>query len=201
MPPTDNQSARFERGFKTWAENTALAVRTRLKLSNVDPLSCEQLAAHLDAHIWDLSEISELPLESFNYLTKQGGEWSALTVTAAKTVIVLNPTHSSRRRSSSGMHELAHILRGHEPARVTITPGGLTLRDYNALQEAEADWLAGCLLLPRPALEYCLKSGVSEHEVCNQYNVSSAMYNYRIRMTGVERQLSRHKQKVYIANS
>lgn len=128
MLPTDKQAARFARGFKTWAENTALAVRSRLKLSSIDPLSCEQLAAHLGVHIWELSAIAELPPESLTYLTsKQGNEWSAVTVAAAKTVIVLNPSHSGARRSSSGMHELAHILRGHEPAQVTITPGSISI--------------------------------------------------------------------------
>jgi hypothetical protein len=46
------------------------------------------------------------------------------------------------------MHELAHVIIGHEPARVDVTEGGsLILNTYNREQEDEADWLAGCLSL------------------------------------------------------
>jgi len=51
------------------------------------------------------------------------------------------------------MHELAHLIIGHEPARVVVSPDMiLAVRTYDQGQEEEAAWLSGCLLLPRPAL-------------------------------------------------
>lgn len=144
MLPSEKESARFERGFKTWAENTAIAVRSRLNLAPIDPLGYSLLAKHLGVVLWNIADISELSEDSLSYLTSKGGnDWSAVTVSAEKTVIVLNPSHSPARQSSSAMHELAHLLRGHQPAQVNITAGGLTFRSYDPRQEAEADWLSG----------------------------------------------------------
>lgn len=189
MIPSKKETSRFERGFKTWAENIAVSVRSRLGLEATAPLCHKALAKNVGVEIWELSEIGELPKFSLDYLgSKEGDDWSALTVTAQKTVIVLNPSHSANRHSSSGMHELAHILRGHKPSEVRITEGGLTFRSYDPLQEAEADWLSGCLLLPRVALEKCLKDQLTQQEACRKYVVSSDLFNYRIQVTGVKKQ-------------
>lgn len=197
MLPSEKQSARFERGYKAWAENTSLAVRSRLKLLPTDPLSHFELAEHLGVIIWELSEVDTLPQESLSYLSsKEGNEWSAVTVSAQKTVVIINPTHSPARKASSGMHELAHILRGHEPAQVTYSHGGITFRDFNPLQEAEADWLSGCLLLPRTVLQHCYKNNYSHQDVRTGYGASCDLYNYRLRITGVERQHTKIKKKV-----
>jgi hypothetical protein len=194
MIPSDKEAARFERGFKTWAENTAIAIRTRLQLSSFDPLNYATLGRHLGVLFWELADIDELPRESRQYLSSAiGSDWSAITVTGERTVIVVNPSHSEGRRSSSGMHELAHVIRGHTPSQVTITPGGLTLRSYDARQEAEADWLAGCLLLPRPALEHVVRRRIEVSRVCADYKVSNDLYVYRLRITGVERQYGDRK--------
>lgn len=194
--PSEKQSARFERGFKTWAENTSLAVRSRLKLGATDPLSYLDLAKHLGVIVWELSDIETLPEESLEYLSSSdGNEWSAVTVSGTSTVVVINPTHSAARKASSGMHELAHVIRGHEPSQVTYSPGGITFRDYNSLQEAEADWLAGCLLLPRTVLQHCYSNNFSSQDVRRIYSASSDLYNYRLQITGVTRQFSRRKKR------
>jgi Zn-dependent peptidase ImmA (M78 family) len=66
---------------------------------------------------------------------------------------------------------------------------GLALRTYDPAQESEADWLAGCLLLPREALLEARKRGVTDEELCGRYGVSGDMLRFRINATGVERQL------------
>lgn len=61
--------------------------------------------------------------------------------------------HRNGRLASDIMHELAHLIIGHEPARVDVTEDGLLiLNTFSQKQEDEAKWLSGCLLLPRPAL-------------------------------------------------
>ncbi len=51
------------------------------------------------------------------------------------------------------MHELSHIMLGHELATASRTADGHFLNgNYDEAQEREADWLGGTLLLPRPAL-------------------------------------------------
>jgi hypothetical protein len=50
------------------------------------------------------------------------------------------------------MHETAHIIIGHDPARVDVTEDGLLILSSHNKQQEEAKWLSGCLLLPREAL-------------------------------------------------
>lgn len=90
------------------------------------------------------------------------------------------------------MHELSHIIRGHEPAQVYVSSDiGIGIRSYNPLQEAEADWLAGCLLLPRTVLVNCTARGMMADEACQLYRVSHGLFMYRQNITGVKAQFVR----------
>ncbi|MBU6389172.1 ImmA/IrrE family metallo-endopeptidase [Patescibacteria group bacterium] len=191
-----NQEVQFERGFKSWAENTAISLRKRLGLSEVDPLGTKELTSYLAIKIWTLNDIPNLSVEAKRYLlSKDGDEWSAITLREGNAdVIIINSSHSPRRQASDIAHECAHILRGHSPAKMMpIVELEAVLREYNDIQEAEANWLAGCLLLPRPVLSYCAARRMSEDEVCIKYNVSSNLYHYRVNVSGVKRQFSRYK--------
>lgn len=86
------------------------------------------------------------------------------------------------------MHELAHVVLEHDASRVFITEEGFALRNYNDKQETEADWLAGSLLLPRVALEMLAYNHVPKAKVLADYSVSSDLYEYRVRMTAINRQ-------------
>jgi Zn-dependent peptidase ImmA (M78 family) len=84
------------------------------------------------------------------------------------------------------MHELAHLLIGHTPARVDVSPDGvLMLNTYNAQQEQEAT-LAGALLLPRPALMHIRQNRLPVATVLKTFGVSRQMFDYRLRTTGVD---------------
>ncbi|OGI95114.1 hypothetical protein A2917_01750 [Candidatus Nomurabacteria bacterium RIFCSPLOWO2_01_FULL_42_17] len=89
------------------------------------------------------------------------------------------------------MHELAHVLLEHSGSRVFVTEDGFALRDYNDKQEEEADWLAGSLLLPRTALQHLHYRHVPKETILEDYCVSSNLYEYRIRMTAINRQFRR----------
>jgi Zn-dependent peptidase ImmA (M78 family) len=68
---------------------------------------------------------------------------------------------------------------------------GMALRTHNEEQEEEANWLAGCLLLPREALVTIRRMGYSDEEACSEYGVSPAMLRFRLNITGVDVQLRR----------
>jgi len=55
-------------------------------------------------------------------------------------------------------------------------------------EEQEANWLAGCLLLPRELLLRALKQGLDAVGIAEANAVSLQMANFRLRTTGVERQ-------------
>jgi Zn-dependent peptidase ImmA (M78 family) len=71
---------------------------------------------------------------------------------------------------------------------------GMALRTHNEEQEQEADWLAGCLLLPRDALLLIRRKGTTDEDACLEYGVSLAMLRFRINVTGVDAQL-RHARR------
>jgi hypothetical protein len=80
----------FERGFKTWCENTAETLRARLGLGKNDPLSPYDLATHLGVKIIDLDKVPNLDPNTIKYLSsKQGDEWSAVTVEANEIRITI----------------------------------------------------------------------------------------------------------------
>jgi Zn-dependent peptidase ImmA (M78 family) len=69
--------------------------------------------------------------------------------------------------------------------------GVLLLETHSRKDEEEADWLSGCLLLPRPALLYIKRRMTDEEEICQHYIVSQAMLKYRLEISGVNYQYRR----------
>jgi hypothetical protein len=180
------------RGFKAWCENTALGVRMKLGLDAYDALDPYQVAQRLHIAVWSLDQVDSLPDDTFNHLQSPAGEeWSAVTVSHGDShVVVINPSHTAGRKSSDLMHELAHVILNHAIGQ-SFFADSLMIREYDEKQEAEADWLAGTLLLPRKALEYIKRSRMAEGDVLSAYVVSSQLYNYRCRMTAINRQYIR----------
>ncbi len=178
----------YERGFKSWCEKVALQQRLELRLRPADPLDPVLLAKHLDVLIWTADEVPGVDRQALKVLTQQDSDsWSAVTLcTGTKDVIIVNPKHRNGRRASDIMHELAHLIIGHEPARVDVTDDGLLiLNTFSQDQEDEAKWLSGCLLLPRPALLTIRCQGLEESTAAKRFGVSVPMLTYRLRVLGL----------------
>ena len=184
----------FARGFKTWCENTAVELRRTLRLQRTDPLGPEQLATQLGVKLCTPREIPGLSSKAIGVLLdSEKDSWSAVTLSSGdQTLIIFNSSHSLGRRANDIMHELAHILLGHKPARMMYFPDGqLALRTYDPDQEEQATWLAGCLLLPREALIRIRSSGLDESAAAAHFQVSRILLTYRLDMTGVNQQFRR----------
>ena len=121
--------------------------------------------------------------------------WAAMTMRiGADDLVIFKPVQSPGRRNNVIMHELAHIILGHELADACmLEDGSLVPGNFSQDQEDEADWLAGTLLLPRPALLAIRAQRLTDQTACSEYLVSRDMLNWRIRMTGVDYQLSRRR--------
>lgn len=186
----------FERGFKTWCERYATQKRVELGLKASDPLDPFKLAANLGIRVWKPRDVPGLSKEAIKVLLRNDGKtpscWSAVTVVAdKKVVIVLNSSHSPGRQASDLTHELAHRIRKHQAQDVEISSAGLMfLKSYDKLQEEEADWLSGCLLLPRDALILIKRSRVALADAAATFGVSQRMLTYRLATTGVNRQFA-----------
>jgi hypothetical protein len=181
----------FRRGFKSWCEETALKVRSHQGLAPTASLSPFVLARELRVEVIEPAALKDLPEDVRRRLLGQhANTWSAVTI-PGKTIqlIVYNPTHSAVRQNSDLMHELAHILLGHKPTMMFMDPNNdLALRAHNQAQEEEANWLSGCLLLPREVLLHIKTARLDDGLACRQYGVSAKMLTYRMNVSGVNLQ-------------
>ncbi len=183
----------FKRGFKTYCEQTAEAVRRQRGLSVWEPLAAMDLADSLKARVITPEQLPSLAADARHRLeTEHADVWSAITISTSPPLVVYNPTHSPARRNSDLMHEMAHLLLEHVPSTVYIDPRTrVALRGHDKEQEEQANWLAGCLLLPRAALVRIRQLHVSDANACSQYVVSVEMLRFRMGTSGVDIQFRR----------
>jgi Zn-dependent peptidase ImmA (M78 family) len=156
------------------------------------------LAQHIGVTVWSAAEVDGLPKEDLHQLTKKDWDsWSAFALRIRdRHLVVFNPAQSPPRTNSVVMHEMSHIMLGHELASAGMTSDGhLIPSNYNQEQEHEADWLGGTLLLPRPALLAIRRAGLTDDQAMNEYLVSRHMLTWRFRMTGVDYQLANVRRK------
>jgi hypothetical protein len=179
----------LRRGFKTEAERISIGLRQELGLSPFERLDCTQLCKHLGVPILTIDELRHdgAALKYIAILKAPSSGFSALTVSAGtRRLIVFNPRHPPGRRTNSLAHEISHIILEH-PFTPALGIGGC--RNWHEDLEAEADWLAGTLLVPREgALEWMRIDGSIE-DGAEHFGVSQALFRWRVNQTGVARQI------------
>ena len=188
----------FRRGFKSQCERRAVEYRKQLGLHQTAPLSAAALAKHLGVTVWSTKDIAALSANDMRVLNnEQDDSWSALTMRVGTSNLVLfKPVSSTGRRNSVIMHELSHIILGHELAEACILDdGSLVPGNFSQDQEDEAEAHAGTLLLPRPDLLAIQNSGTPPQLSCERYQVSREMLTWRTRMTGVAYQMRRRSSR------
>jgi len=154
------------------------------------------MAKMVGVRVWTPHDVPGLNSEALDVLLRNDGKtpscWSAVTVVVnTKVVVVLNSSHSAARQASDLTHELAHRIRGHQAREVSLTEDGIMLlSSYDKQEEEEADWLSGCLLLPREALILIRHKRLDDADAAAEYCVSAKMLSYRMAMTGVNRQFA-----------
>lgn len=181
----------MKRGFKTQAEWQAAKLRKKVKLQTTAPLPARRLAGHLGFMVSRPEGVGALPEDIAAWMSCSTCGWSACVVRGSGVALVLyNPAQSAARQESSLMHELAHVLCGHEGTDIDLS-GGLSLRKYSQEQEDEAAWLGGCLQLPRAALRYYLIRGYTPEQVADRFTASLDMVRYRYNITGLRYEIRR----------
>lgn len=192
--PLPQKKTKYKRGFKKWADDEALRLRRELDLNDMSPLCAFKLCEHLNIPLWEPKHVRGLSSEEITILLESGStQWSAATIPLSKekSLIIHNPNHSPARQQSNLMHEIAHILCGHEVSEERKATGlSGFLRNHDEEQENEAEWLGACLQLPRPALIWALKRKMKIDQIAEHFSASVEMVRYRINITGVKKQLS-----------
>lgn len=184
----------MRRGFKAEAERLAARTLAQLGGKPDKPVDIRTLAQHLRvtvisaADVIDLADLRELE-------ALQPGAFSAATfhLPGNQVVAVFNPLNEPGRTNSDIAHELAHILLSHEVREVQQLAGH-TFFTCDPEQEEEANWLAGCLLLPRPLLLREAYAGTSVDLLAARYKVSPTMARFRLNTSGVLLQVQRSRR-------
>lgn len=178
----------LRRGFKSEAERIARRVRTDLGMSATQSVAPEALAELLGIEVRAGDGL--VSVERFRELERiQPGAFSACTFepSSGQLVVVYNPLSAQTRRQSDVAHEIAHILLGHELSRLERL-SDVTFFSCDPVQEEEANWLSGCLLLPRALLLAEVRRGADAANIAEKYGVSGELARYRLGVTGVVRQ-------------
>ena len=184
----------MRRGFKANAERLAQQLREQLGAGDSEPVPIDKLAAHLNVDVLAADEVVERArLEELYELQSDAFSAATFKLESGKRIVVFNPLHDDGRTSSSIAHEFAHLLLDHSVRNVE-TVGNFKWVTCDSEQEEEADWLAGCLLLPRPVLYTAAKKGSSAAKVAQQYGTSEPMARFRLNASGVLIQVARQRQ-------
>lgn len=181
----------MRRGFKTEAERLADRTRAELGLQPDAHMPIRRLAAHLAIEIYPADQlVDRADLEELDEL--QPGAFSAATfhLPGGRTIIVSNPLSEVGRTNSDIAHEIAHVLLDHEIREIQQLAGH-TFFTCDPTQEEEANWLAGCLLLPRALLLREARAASTADQIAEKHDVSVPMARYRLNASGVLLQVQR----------
>jgi Zn-dependent peptidase ImmA (M78 family) len=179
------------RGFKTEAERRAAEIRERLGCGDNEPVPLDALAADLGVRMISADKL--VPIEQLQELQDlQTDAFSAATfrLTDGQRIVVYNPLHSPGRTRSNQAHELAHIALGHK-LRTVEKVGDQSFLTCDVEQEEEADWMGGCLLLPRPVLLRAAYDGKTAAQIAEEHGTSETMARFRLNASGVLVQVGR----------
>lgn len=177
-------------GFKAAAERLSVAIRAELGVQSFAPIDCVEICTALGIPVATVPDLSAsgASLQSIRRILAPNAKFSAMTVAAGtRRLIVYNPQHPAGRRANSLAHELSHILLEH-PLSPALGPGGC--RRWDSVLEAEADWQAGALLVPRDAALAWMRSDGSMEAGAIHFGVSVPLFQWRVNQTGVMRQLA-----------
>lgn len=134
----------MRRGFKTQAKILALELRAEIGLDAHATFDPYAFAAEYGIRVVRLSELDH-PAAAYLYRIDGSALSGALIPLDQGVVILENDAQPASRRRTTMCHELAHVVLEHA--------FGATLTDERKCglggdQEAEADWLAGEVLIP-----------------------------------------------------
>lgn len=179
----------FSERAKAW-ERIALELRRLAQLRNGEAANPEILAERVGLHLvdahWAMEDFSTADRE--HLMVTRSDAWSGGVLPKAlpngKYICILNPNHLRRRNRITLMEEVVHIYRGHTPTGLRELLPGLRVRDYDKNQETEAYGVGAAVLLPWSQFFGEINAGKSMYELSETFDVTEALIEYRIKVTG-----------------
>lgn len=178
-------------GFKAKANRIAVGLRHQMDLRCDAPIDLRDLAERrLGLLVVPITEFSDVcPEHVAQLLEADNSAFSASLLQIGQgRIILLNDGHSLRRQNSSLAHEISHALLAHRP---TQPFDGTGCRNFDKDLEAQANCLAGHVLIPNEAAQRIVWSGRSSEAVCDEYGASQRMLDYRLNASGARKRRAR----------
>lgn len=176
----------MKRGFKTEAARTAAEVRAELGLDDKEPFDPARLALEYGVQIYPVSRAAEwgCPSEILQHFASDGKALfsAALVPYMNGCFIIENDFHAATRRRATLTHEMSHVILEHAFPTTIAWEGGCHTLDHEV--EAEADWLAGELLIPLNATRELALRGFANEVIGNNYGISTARAAMRMNQSG-----------------
>jgi Zn-dependent peptidase ImmA (M78 family) len=162
-------------------ERSAAAVRSKLKLDQIEPLSPWRLADAIPAHVFYPEDFGDDQLA--NRLRRVKWDGFAFCVDGDRTLmILLNPRRPKTRQAATLMEEFSHHLLRHKPCAIAPDPQtGFSERSYDPAQEAEAYDLGAAILLPKERIQRDVGEKLSAAEIAAEHGCSEELAIYRIK--------------------
>lgn len=185
----------LRRGFKSEANWLARDVRRSLGLAPAAPLSPFSLAESLGIGVLRVRDLQEQCPAAVSYLLSSKGsdEFSAVTIHSyGKRLIVHNDGQHPNRQVANISHELAHALLHHPPHNLIGEDGG---RRFEAVMEAEANWLGPALLISEEAALWIVEQDLDVRRAGQIFGVSTAVVRMRLRTVGAEKRVAARRAK------
>ena len=178
------------RGFRAAANRIAVGLRTQENLAAYAPIDTYALAERVGIAVSPLTEFAESHPEAVSQLVGNSAAFSALLLSDGdgRRTAILNDTHSISRQNSSIAHEVAHALLAHPLEVLSVR---VDCREFDGDLEAEANCLAGCILIPNEAAWRVVGSGMDLDSAQKLYGVSRQMLEYRLNVSGARHRLAR----------
>lgn len=187
----------MRRGFKSEAERKSSKIRVELGLRDNERICCFTLLDYLEINCFSVEQLSDFGLDEDSIITITTGagqrEFSAILLYKSEgSLVIYNPKHSKKRVRSSIAHEASHVLCGHPFLKGKY---GRTFlhRDHPKNIEDEANWQAGCLLVPKVGMEWAVRQGMKVADIADHFDVSKEMAQWRYNVLGMARR-SRYMQ-------
>ncbi|MGO9959631.1 MAG: ImmA/IrrE family metallo-endopeptidase [Solirubrobacteraceae bacterium] len=177
----------MQHGFKAQAERLALLERKDLGLTDRCRLNPVDLAVKKGIDVVVLSELAGVPdAHRHQLLEVDPTAFSGVSVISGDSkLIVVNDGHTPERQVNTVAHEIAHFLLKHAPGPAFGDFGRMLSKTI----EQEADWLAGCLLVPGSGIRATMQMCAGDLDAAAEhYGVSVQLMRWRRNVTNWRRQ-------------
>lgn len=179
-------------GFKTEAKRLALELRAEIGLDAHVPFDPFALAEEYGIRI---IKLSELPCkEGHHFLRAQGSAFSGALIPIGTSLAILeNDAQPITRRRTTMCHEIAHVVLEHDFAMSLAADErkcGLA-----GIQEQEADWLSGEILIPYDGALRLAWKDATDNEAARAFDVSLAVARWRMNQSGARTVSDRSRKK------